>query len=54
MSFRCEKCMTAQQPGERPVIKVVKRRERTYSVGEADVPGWEVAQEAKLCRPCAE
>lgn len=52
MSFRCERCKTAQPPGERPIMVVTQKRERTYSTNEADIPGWEIAKEERVCRDC--
>jgi hypothetical protein len=53
MAFRCGICNQVQAPGTRAITKVSARRERTYSTPGGDIPGWEIAQEIRVCGICA-
>jgi hypothetical protein len=54
MSFRCEKCDVAQPDGCRPVLMVTKTRLRASQFEDSHTYlGWEIAEEKKLCEPCA-
>lgn len=49
MSFRCDNCNEPQEHGIKPVKKVTKFREKSYTGGGH---GWEIVKEKALCRPC--
>jgi hypothetical protein len=52
MSFRCEACKTPQEPGIRPVARVVATRDRVYNTHGGDIPGSEIVKEQKICPAC--
>ena len=52
MSFRCEACKVAQEPGTRPVMRIVAMRDRVYNTHGGDIPGQEIAREIRVCPKC--
>lgn len=52
MSFRCDRCKTAQPDRARPHRVVVETRKKTNGFGEWQ--GTEIAREEDLCDECAE
>ena len=53
MSFRCEVCNRAQQPGTRPIKVVTGVRERKYYHKGEPAIGWETVHEKAVCVPCS-
>jgi hypothetical protein len=49
MAFRCENCSQGQQPGTKPIRRVIATRSKEYNNGGQ---GWEVVKEVLLCETC--
>jgi len=61
MSYRCQMCGKAQEPGSSPTMIVVEKRRVNYpqrfkgkKMIDPGGSGWETAREAAACHECVE